>query len=80
MSCDDVASHAAFKAKYGFNFPLLADIGGALAQAFGAWSGTSNTRSTFLIGVDGRITHVFPKVKVDGHVAEVFQALGGALS
>jgi peroxiredoxin Q/BCP len=33
-------------------------------------------RTTFLIGPDGRIAHVFAKVKPEGHAAEVAQALG----
>jgi peroxiredoxin Q/BCP len=33
-------------------------------------------RSTFLIDPDGRIVRVWPKVKADGHAAEVLQALG----
>ena len=32
------------------------------------------TRATFLIGTDGRIAHVWPKVKVDGHAEEVLAA------
>jgi thioredoxin-dependent peroxiredoxin len=31
-------------------------------------------RSTVLIGPDGRIAHVWPKVRVDGHAAEVLAA------
>ena len=33
-------------------------------------------RSTFLIDPDGRIARVWPKVKADGHAAEVLKALG----
>ena len=32
-------------------------------------------RTTFLIDEEGRIARIFPKVKVDGHVAEVTQAV-----
>jgi thioredoxin-dependent peroxiredoxin len=32
------------------------------------------TRATFLIGADGRIAQVWPKVKVDGHAEEVLAA------
>jgi thioredoxin-dependent peroxiredoxin len=32
------------------------------------------SRTTFLIGPDGRIAHIWPKVKVDGHAAEVLAA------
>ena len=33
-------------------------------------------RSTFLIDPDGRIARAWPKVKADGHPAEVLAALG----
>jgi peroxiredoxin Q/BCP len=32
-------------------------------------------RTTFVIGKDGVIQKLFPKVKVDGHIEEVLQAL-----
>ena len=32
------------------------------------------TRATFLIGADGRIARIWPKVKVEGHAAEVLAA------
>jgi peroxiredoxin Q/BCP len=34
-------------------------------------------RTTFIIDERGTITHIFPKVKVDGHTDEVLAALGG---
>jgi peroxiredoxin Q/BCP len=33
-------------------------------------------RSTYLIDPDGRIARAWPKVKADGHAAEVLTALG----
>ena len=41
------------------------DLKGALAGI---------TRSTFLIGPDGRIARIWPKVRVDGHASEVLAA------
>jgi peroxiredoxin Q/BCP len=32
-------------------------------------------RTTFIIGPDGRIQHIFPKVKVEGHAEEVLAYL-----
>jgi peroxiredoxin Q/BCP len=32
------------------------------------------SRTTFQIGSDGRIARIWPKVKVDGHAAEVLAA------
>ena len=33
-------------------------------------------RTTYIIGPDGRIAHVFEKVKVDGHAEQVLATLG----
>ena len=35
-------------------------------------------RATFLIDPDGRIAHVWPKVKAQGHAAEVLAVLEAA--
>ncbi len=70
MSRDSVASHQRFKQKYGIPFTLLADIDGALRDAFGV-----SGRSTFLISADGLIEKVWPKVSVGGHAQDVFQSL-----
>ena len=45
-----------------------------MAQAYGAWQ-DKIVRSTFLIGDDGVIRKVWPKVKPEGHAAEVLAAL-----
>ena len=63
-------------------FPLLADAGHTVAEAYGAWGEKSMygrkyqgiLRTTFLIGQDGRIGRVFEKVKPKGHAAEVLAA------
>ncbi len=70
MSRDSIASHQKFKAKYGIPFTLLADVDSKLRDAFGVTG-----RSTFLIDGAGTILKVWPKVKVDGHAAEVYAAL-----
>ncbi len=78
-------SHKRFADKYSLPFPLLADVDHQLAEAFGAWGEKSNygktymgiLRSTFIIGGDGKISHVWPKVKTQGHGAEVLAALNG---
>jgi len=83
VSPDGVSSHEKFRAKYRLPFPLLADPDHAVAEAYGAWGEKSMygrkyqgiLRSTYLIGPDGRIAKVFPKVKPKGHAAEVLAAL-----
>ncbi len=83
VSPDDVASHQRFKAKFQLPFTLLADVDHAIASAYGAWNekamygkifwGTS--RMTFIIDRTGRVAKIFPKVKPDGHAAEVAEVL-----
>jgi len=79
------ASHQKFAQKYSLPFPLLCDTEHELAEAFGAWGEKENygrkymgiLRSTFIIGPDGKLSHVWPKVKTAGHGAEVLAALNG---
>jgi peroxiredoxin Q/BCP len=82
MSPDSVKSHDKFKAKYGLEFNIAADEEKSALNAYGVWVEKSMygrkymgvERSTVLIGVDGRILAIWPKVKVDGHAAEVLAA------
>ena len=79
VSPDKPGAQAKFKAKYELTFPLLADTEHQVAEAYGVWKEKSMygrkymgiERTTFLIGKDGRIRHIFEKVKVDGHADEV---------
>ncbi|MBU6376822.1 MAG: thioredoxin-dependent thiol peroxidase, partial [Bdellovibrionales bacterium] len=83
VSRDDVKSHQSFKAKFGINFPLLADTSGQICEAYGVWKEKSMygrtymgiERTTFLIGEDGKIAKVYPGVKVGGHVDAVIEDL-----
>lgn len=82
ISKDSVQSHDKFKAKLGLPFALLSDADGTVCETYGVWKQKSMfgkkymgiERTTFLIGEDGRIRHVWPKVKVEGHVKEVLKA------
>jgi thioredoxin-dependent peroxiredoxin len=79
ISPDDVASHQAFRDKFGLNFPLLSDVGHKVASQFGAWGLRKNgsegiLRTTFIIA-DGTLKRVFADVKPEGHAAEVLAAL-----
>ncbi|MFZ5468320.1 MAG: thioredoxin-dependent thiol peroxidase [Myxococcota bacterium] len=83
VSADSEASHQKFATKYELPFPLLVDEGHQVAAKYGAWGEKSlygrkfmgMIRSTFLIGPDGKVKKVWPKVKVEGHVDEVKAAL-----
>ena len=65
---------AKFRDKYQLNMPLLADSGKEVATEYGAYK-EKLERTTFIIGKDGTIKTIFPKVKVEGHVEEVLKAL-----
>lgn len=83
VSKDSVASHAKFKAKHELPFTLLSDPDGEVCEAYGVWKEKSLygrkfmgiERTTFVIGQDGKIRRIFPKVKVKGHVEAVLEAL-----
>jgi peroxiredoxin Q/BCP len=83
ISPDDVHSHNKFRSKFHLTFPLLADVGHRTAEDFGVWVEKNNygkkymgvQRSTFIIGPDGRITHVWPKVNPSDHAKEVLAYL-----
>lgn len=83
ISKDSVASHQKFKKKYDLPFTLLSDEEIKVCEAYGVWVDKSMygkkykgiERSTFLIDEDGKIQHIWRKVKVDGHVEEVLSQL-----
>lgn len=83
VSADSVESHKKFKSKFDLNFPLLADTEKKIIESYGVWKEKSMygrkymgiERTTFIIGKDGKVTHIFPKVKVGDHVDEVLDAL-----
>ncbi len=82
VSRDSVVSHEKFIKKHGLTFPLASDEDGHVCEAFGVWVEKSMygrkymgiERTTFLIDGAGRIVHVWKKVSVGGHVAEVAAA------
>jgi thioredoxin-dependent peroxiredoxin len=83
VSPDSGPSHAKFAGKYKLSFPLLADTDHAVSEKYGAWGPKTLygrkfmgiTRSTFLVDEAGKVARVWPKVKVDGHVDQVLEAV-----
>ena len=81
VSPDGAASHASFRSKFELPFTLLSDEDHKVADAYGAWGMKKNygreymglIRSSFLVDPEGRIAHVWPKVKADGHAADVLE-------
>ena len=84
VSKDSAASHRRFREKFSLPFTLLSDPERDVIDRYGAWGEKTTLgrtymgiiRSTYLIDPDGRIARAWPKVKADGHAAEVLQALG----
>ena len=82
-SPDNPEAQKKFADKYDIPFPLLADTEKKLAQAFDVWKEKNMygkkvmgiERSTFVIGLDGKLKQEFRKVKAEGHAAEVLKAL-----
>ena len=83
VSPDSVKSHDKFVEKFKLPFTLLADDEKKIVTTYGVWGEKSFMgrkymgvhRVTFLIGPDGRIKKIWPKVKPEEHVAEVLAAL-----
>ena len=85
VSKDSVASHQRFAEKYNLPFILLSDPEHQVIEAYGAWQEKKNygkvsmgtVRCTYVIGPDGRIEKVMPKVKPDTNAAEILEYLRG---
>ncbi|CEF55340.1 thioredoxin-dependent thiol peroxidase [Acetobacter ghanensis] len=79
VSRDPVKKLDAFATKYGLTFPLASDEAGHVTEAYGVWVEKSMygrtymgiERTTFLVDAKGHIAHIWPKVKVTGHVEDV---------
>jgi peroxiredoxin Q/BCP len=83
VSGDPVKAHDKFVEKYKLPFTLLADEDKKIVEAYGVWGQksfmgrkyTGIHRVTFLIGPDGRIRKIWPKVKPEEHAQEVLAEL-----
>lgn len=82
ISKDKPARLKKFAEKYGLTVTLASDEPGEMCEAFGTWVEKSLygrkymgiERASFLVGADGKIQRIWPKVKVKGHAAEVLEA------
>jgi peroxiredoxin Q/BCP len=83
VSPDEPEKIAKFDDKFGLGFTLLGDVDHEVADAYGAWGEKSMygrkymgmLRATFIVGPDGRIARVFPKVQPKKHDSQVLKAL-----
>ena len=85
ISADKPSAQKKFKEKYELPYTLLADPDKKVCNAFGVIKEKNMygkkvmgiERTTFLIGPEGKIAHIFSKVKPDGHAEEVLAQVKG---
>lgn len=83
VSADTCKSHQKFIEKYDLKITLLSDTDRKILEPYGVWQlkkfmgreSMGIVRTTFLIDPKGMIAHIWPKVSVKGHVAEVKETL-----
>jgi peroxiredoxin Q/BCP len=78
ISFDSVDANRKFAEKYHFNFPLLSDTDKKIGLAYGAAADASADaprRVSYLIGKDGNVERVWPKVSAGKHPGEVLVEL-----
>ena len=83
ISKDTVEKQIKFKSKYDLKCILGSDVDIKICSKFGVWVEKSMygkkymgiQRSTFLINIEGKIQHVWNKVKVPGHADEVLEVV-----
>jgi len=83
VSPDSQSSHCRFRDKHELKVTLLSDEDHGIIEKYGAWALKKNygreyygvQRSTCIIDPEGKVAHVWPKVKVKGHVDEVCEKL-----
>ncbi|MFN3608585.1 MAG: peroxiredoxin [Hyphomonas sp.] len=81
VSRDSLPRHEKFASKHALTIELGSDEDGKVSDAYGTWEEKTlygrtymgMARRTFLIGPDGKIIRVWPKVRVKGHAAEVLE-------
>jgi peroxiredoxin Q/BCP len=86
VSADPVTAQDKFKSKHRLGIALGSDESRKMLTKYEAWGEKSMygrkymgvIRKTFLIGPDGRIIRIWPKVRVPGHAREVLSAARNA--
>ncbi len=85
ISRDTPKEQAKFRAKYGLPYTLLADVDEIVCNQFGVLKEKNMygkkvmgiERTTFVIGPDQKLAHIFPKVTPQGHAEEVLTLIEG---
>jgi thioredoxin-dependent peroxiredoxin len=86
ISPDTPKAQKKFQEQERLPFPLLADADKHVAEAFGVIKEKNMYgkkvrgvgRTTFVIGPEGKIQHIFENVKADGHAEQVLAYLKAA--
>jgi len=86
ISADSSDKQKKFQDKYDLPYTLLADTDKKICEAFDVIKEKNMygkkvkgiARTTFVIGPDGKIKHVFNNVKAQGHALEVLEWLKGS--
>ena len=87
VSPDQPKALKKFEEKYGLPFTLLGDGDKKVCNAYGVIQEKNMygkkvmgvARTTFIIGPDGKVAHIFEKVKPEGHADQVLEYLKGAM-
>jgi len=87
ISPDTPKAQKKFEEKFDLPFTLLGDADKTVCNAYGVIQEKNMygkkvmgvARTTFIIGPDGKIKHIFHKVKPEGHAAEVLEYLKSAM-
>lgn len=85
VSADSEKKHLNFIQKYDLPFALLADTEKEVIQAFGVWGPKKFMgkefdgihRTTFIIDEEGKVTHIFKKVKTKAHTEQILEEIEG---
>ena len=86
ISPDEPDANERFDRKYGLGFPLLSDPDHEVTKAWGAWGEKKSygrgyeglLRSSFLVDEEGRISHVWYRVKAPDTAPKALAALAAA--
>lgn len=83
VSPDKAEAQAKFATKYGLPYTFVPDVDHKIAEAYDVWKEKSMygrkymgiERTTFVVDPQGKLAHIWPKVKVAGHAEEVLESL-----
>ena len=83
ISKDTPKAQTTFKENQRLPYTLLCDVDKKVVEAYGVWKEKNMygkkvmgiERTTFIVGEDGRIARIFPKVKAQGHAEQILDSL-----